>query len=255
MKTISNEFQFNDTFLIEKFYEFYDRVMTLKQRIINGEWMVHYETTNGASQEKDVMSLRMELVTLLEKQKIQAQQISHDYWIALFEEALYIMVGLGDEIFLNIDWFGKDTWNSHLLESHFFQSHISGDQFFVKLESFLDNSDPIRIELARIYLLAISLGFEGKYKGSPPQDQFLNYKQRLFTLLYNKEPALNTRHPQVFPEAYMHTFEETKIKKIQTNIRQWLIYSGIAILVMTIVTGLIWFQLQLPLIRLLETLK
>ena len=75
------------------------------------------------------------------------------------------MAALADEIFLYLDWPGREAWRANLLEFKLFQSYRAGEEIFRRIEALLRTRDPADSELAKIYLMAIALGFRGQPRG------------------------------------------------------------------------------------------
>ena len=92
------------------------------------------------------------------------------------------MAALADEALLRIEWPGRDVWTSCLIEESLFQSRVAGDLFFDRLDELLRTRDPARIELSSIYLLALSLGFEGRYRGTDSAPRMESYRAALYRL-------------------------------------------------------------------------
>jgi len=166
-------------------------------------------------------------------------------------EAQYVMAAFADEVFINMDWEGKRTWTSNLLESTLFQSHVAGDLFFEKLETLLQNRDPADRSLAAIYLNALALGFRGKYRDVNDHGQLRRYRQELFAFVFQYPSDLENESKIAFPAAYVQTVRQEK-KKL-TNPRLWLGVLGLVILsYLALSTGLWWSltsRLEEPLLK------
>jgi type VI secretion system protein ImpK len=51
---------------------------------------------------------------------------------------------------------------ANLLQFHYFHENVAGEEFFKRLERI--RRDPRRIEILRIYYLALAFGFRGRYR-------------------------------------------------------------------------------------------
>lgn len=182
------------------------------------------------------------LVALFERQATSAWQYGGTYGAEFYKEAQYVMVALADEIFLHMEWEGKKVWVSNLLESKIFQSHVAGELFFQKLDRLLIDRDPVYKDLAAVYLMALSLGFKGKYRGSDDSGKLARYRQRLFSFIFRREPQLGLDARHIFPEAYYHTLREETRKRVP-NPKIWIVVLCIVIFAYLAVTHGLWMSM------------
>jgi len=79
------------------------------------------------------------------------------------QDLSYAVVALADEVVL-----GKGSeehrlfWSGQPLQLHYFQENVAGEAFFTRLEAV--RRDPERLELLRVYHLALLFGFQGRYR-------------------------------------------------------------------------------------------
>jgi len=74
----------------------------------------------------------------------------------------YAMVALADEIALSRSEEYRDFWAGQSLQLRYFQENVAGEAFFTRLESL--RRDPRRREVLQVYLIALLLGFQGRYR-------------------------------------------------------------------------------------------
>jgi type VI secretion system protein ImpK len=182
------------------------------------------------------------LVSLFERQEAQAWRYGGTYGAEFYKEAQYVMVALADEIFLHTAWDGQRLWVSNLLETRKFRTHVAGELFFQKLERLLVERDPVNRDLAAVYLMALSLGFQGKYRGRDDRGQLERYRRQLFAFVFRREPELKSESRHVFPEAYYHTLREETRRKLP-NPRAWVILFCAVVLAYVALTHGIWVKL------------
>lgn len=182
------------------------------------------------------------LVSLFERQEAQAWRYGGTYGAEFYKEAQYVMVALADEIFLNTEWEGHRTWVSNLLESKIFRTHAAGERFFQRLDRLLVERDPVYRDLAAVYLMALSLGFRGKYRERDDRGQLEYYRRQLFNFVFRREPDLDSPTRQMFPEAYYHTLRDETKRKLQ-NPRAWLILLCAVVVAYVALTHAIWSKL------------
>ncbi len=200
-----------ESFLLVAFREFYHDVVRLKG-------VVTEPTTTATSPpvsadpeahrpERQVHAVRTELTALLERQAAAAMR-GGGYGAEVYREAQYLMAALGDEVFLNLPWAGRELWKSNLLESRLFGTHRAGEVVFERLDAILTSRDPIYLDLAKVYLFALGLGFAGRYRGPEGAARLETYRKDLFNFLANRDPELLTGPAHLFPDAYASTLDE-----------------------------------------------
>jgi type IV/VI secretion system ImpK/VasF family protein len=174
-----------------------------------------------------------------------------------YREMQYVMAGLADEIFLTVeprdgqDWEGHGFWLSNLIESRLFDTHIAGELFFRRLDHLLAERDPADRPLGAVYLMALSLGFRGKYlpgKGRAnanlEHDRLTleTYRRQLFHWVFRCEPELDEESHRLFPEAYGDNLRE-KTKQRLASARSWVILLCAVVLAYVTLTHGIWIKL------------
>lgn len=158
-------------------------------------------------------------------------------------EAQYIMAAFADEVFINLNWVGKQAWTSNLLESTLFQSHVAGEVFFEKVDQLLRDRDPTEKSLAAVYLMALSLGFQGKYRNVNDRGRLISdYRRQLFAFAFSQPSDLFDESRVAFPDAYIRDLRQEKKRKL-TNPRFWVALCGIVFLSYLLVSHVLWLSL------------
>jgi type VI secretion system protein ImpK len=154
--------------------------------------------------------------------RLAANSISHGY----LEELVYLMAAFADETFVcMVDWPGKEHWSEHWMELRLFHSQIAGDDIFRRIDKIMTAQDYGADELASIYLMALALGFRGKYLRDPVAVD--SYRKRLFDRLLMTNPSLRRGSLRLFPEAYRHTVTEGAPVRLPEPRQWWLLVAGI----------------------------
>lgn len=239
-----NSIASGESFLLTQFREFYSEVIRLKRAVESGAWVF---TVDSRSEEppdysKGVNAIWQRLQYLLEQQDMAAVRRGGEYWSAVYQEAQFVMAALADEVFLHLDWEGKEIWSSNLLESQFFSSHSAGEIFFEKLDALLENSGPDQTELAKVYLMALALGFQGKYRGSGDGRELHSYRRKLFSSISRRDPNILDEAKSLFPEAYVHTLDAGQGRRLP-DVRRWVGALVLVVLVWIIVGHGLWIYL------------
>ena len=223
------------SFVIRDFEDFYLQLLKYKS-IIAGTPVTQDELEAIAPQ-----AISDTLKTTLERMSMDASQKGGEYATSYFEEAMFIMSALADEFFLNLAWEGRQYWEDHLLESRLFGTHDAGDIFFKNLDNFLGARDPMRRDLAEVYLLALGLGFQGKYRNTEDGGKLKAYRHQLYIFIHHHEPRLYKDGERLFPEVYNFTLAEGPVRYLQ-DVRQWMIVFLILFTVLFIVSIGVWTE-------------
>ncbi len=216
--------------LAVQFQELCREVIRLKQQILAPD----FEAGDGESASPAVVW--QTLVNLLERQALAARAGGGDLAAELYSHAQFVMAALADEVFLNLDWPGREQWRANLLEAKFFGSHRAGDIFFTRLDDLLARRGAVYTDLAYVYLMALGLGFEGRYRGEAGAEVALaGYRQRLFRFIFHRESSLDEE--ALVPQAYGVTLEEGTGRRLP-YLKPWIL-AGVAVVVL-------WFVLSFP---------
>lgn len=79
------------------------------------------------------------------------------------QEAIYALVALIDETVLGVPGACRDYWLSNPLQLEYFGQATAGEEFFRRLDKLLVQLEKKK-DVAEVYYICLSLGFEGKYK-------------------------------------------------------------------------------------------
>lgn len=250
--------------LIDQFWLFYSEIMRLKraiddQRQAAGLAVVARATAAEAPAEPapaepdkgevpalfadggiDAHLVATTLQRMLGQFAVAAMRQGGDFAGDLYNEALYVMAALADEVFLHdVNWPEKQAYRSVLVESLMFKSHVAGEQVFAHLDRLLDTRDPLHGELATIYLLALSLGFRGKYRRGGDPGRLAHYRRRLFQFIMHRSADLNSEALRLSVSAYDHTLREGGGLRLRP-LRKWLMGLAAALLLVLVASHGIW---------------
>lgn len=233
--------------LAGQFQEFFREVIRLKQRVTAPD----FGAAAGETREDlSPAGVWQTLVNLMERQAVAARAGGGDLAGELYRQVQFVMAALADEEFLNLEWAGREHWRLSLLEAKFFGSHRAGDLFFVRLDELLARRGGVYVDLAYVYLMALALGFEGRYRGEPGAEAALaSYRRRLFRFIFHRDPQLAAE--QLAPQAYAVTLEEGSGRRLP-YLKPW-IWTGVAVVVIWVgVSFPIWRQLTRPVEQILD---
>jgi type VI secretion system protein ImpK len=242
-----------ESFLLTQFREFYQEVIRLKQTVRCNSWTPSAERLSDPDQTRSetANTVWQRLLSVLERQALAPRWNGNDYGAEFFREAQYAMAVLADEIFLQLDWEGKEPWKSNLLESKLFHTHVAGELFFQKVDKMLQSRDPVYTDLAAVYLIALGLGFRGKFRGLDGGAQLDRYRRRLFTFICQRYPGLHHEARHLFPQAYAYILDQGGDSRLRDP-RKWMATLAGLIVTLGVVSHALWIYLTTDVARVIQ---
>lgn len=205
---------------------------------------------NESSAAGGVDDIRERLFIILERQGLEARQKGGDYGARYYEEAQYVMAALADDVFIAMDWAGAAAWSVSPLEYRLFGSKLAGVEFYRRLDRLLEHRDSARTELAAVFLLGISLGFQGKFRGRDDRGALQRYRERLYNFIYNRSPRPGGGD-LLFPEAYSMTVAEGDVRNLPA-VRRWFKALAVIVVLLLGVSHFLWGRATSGLLELLD---
>ncbi|HEV2145810.1 MAG TPA: DotU family type IV/VI secretion system protein [Longimicrobiaceae bacterium] len=239
-----------DSFLLRSFREYYDEVVRQKRAVLADPWGIGAREADGtAAEDPSARAARRvgePLVSCLESQALDAGKRGGEFGASLYREAQYVMAALGDEVFLGLEWQGKGAWEDNLLETRLFGTHTAGEQFFRRLDQLLKDRDPVHRELGAVYLMALCLGFKGRFRGTVRLGELEEYRRQLFSFVFRRQPSLLKGERKLFPQAYAHTVAEAP-RVALPHTGRWLAALAVVVVFYLAVSHGLWRDVTLPL--------
>jgi type VI secretion system protein ImpK len=165
-----------------------------------------------------------------------------DYEKRRWSQVEYVMAATADEVLLHqTRWNGQKAWSAHLLEEELFRSHEAGERFFVVIDQLLLRRDPASVEIAMVHLLALSLGFQGKYRLGDPEGRLPGYRRRLYFLVFGTDPDLDDVSRRLFPQSMAYTVDTPRDLRLP-SFRPWLIALGALVFIYVVIAHSIWIE-------------
>jgi type VI secretion system protein ImpK len=238
-----NESDIRDLSFVSEFQGFYTEVIRLRRLAETSIALTSPDSDSANMAEEQAVSIWTRLVGLMERQSLFAGRSAGELGFGLYREVQYVMAALADETFLRLDWPGRDYWTTHLLESQLFHSHNAGEEFFTRMDRLLEQPERSYTDIYAVYLMALSLGFRGKYWGADDGGRIEAYRRRLFVRIYRRRPELFTEQTHLFPDSYVHTLSEGFAKKLPSPSR-WFAALVLAILIWVGAAHVLWRDLK-----------
>ena len=157
----------------------------------------------------------------------------------LSEPARYLMAAFGDDTFLHLVWPGQIAWRRSTLEKQFFGTENGATEILSRIDQLLAAPGPRAVPQAKMYLIALALGFEGDLRGTEGAEVALGQKRRnLGALIAAGDPPEPGAAGRLFPDAYRYTLEGGKPQTLP-RARVWAL-ALVAVLIL-------WWALSYPL--------
>lgn len=235
----------DDDHLVRQFRAFYDEVAKAQVRA-----MELRETDPEAA----AQSLERHLENLIELQTLESKREGSRFEVESIADARYLKAALADEILLNTEWIGRDTWTNHLLEASLFRTSVAGERVFERIEEILSSREPSRRDIARLYLFALALGFQGRYRGQEEHAKLAGLREELFQFAYQRQPELSLRERVMSERAYANTLSHVAPRKLPTLTR-WTVAFLLSLVALLAVSEILWVWQSWPVRQVLATGK
>jgi type VI secretion system protein ImpK len=160
--------------------------------------------------------------------------------------ALYAMAALADELFiLEVDWSGRESWLEVLLEFKLFRSRNAGTRFFDIVDQLLAtrNRGTLHFDLAAVLLLALQLGFKGRFRGPAGEEALRDIRQRLFRVV--ERGHVRRRLRPAFPQAWKQLLSGGVPARL-APLTPWYVAAGVTLLAYLLISSALWFHLMEP---------
>lgn len=236
--------QYQDSFIYRFFSAYYTEVLREKQKALSqaGPQLPSLdESKTRVIAEKIIAQLESFLRDSEEEALKGGSYIQSGY-----KTAQYIAVVLTDEIFLNLKWQGQGYWDKNILESRLFNTRKGGEKLFQDLGDFLEQNDMLRTDIAAVYLHALALGFQGKYRHTQDLSIIDLFMGKLYEFIYRQSPKVFTHEGNLFPEAYAYTIRDAEPQKL-TDPYRWYYFYLMGVMAFLFVTYMMWFDLTFEL--------
>jgi len=239
-------------YLLDQFEEFFGEVVRLRDQAMQSAPLYAGRNDPDRVPVGLIASEALDrLQTILEMQALESGRRGGDFGLIYYKDAQYVMAVLADEIFIAMDWPGRESWKSDLLETRLFGSYNAGDQFFQRLDSLLAQGERAQPEMALVYLLALGLGFKGRYRGAAQASKLEEYRRRLYEYVYRKRPDLADPGRVLSPQAYRHTLADA-LPRLLPNPTRWLWILGTVFLIFLVASHIVWVSYTSDLRALLD---
>lgn len=237
--------------LLAGFAEFYEELAAIKLALREGR-LAAYLAVGGdtpAAGPDQALRVASRLAQVLDAQARALAQGGTSAEARAGRIARYAMAALADEIML-LDpdlppWSGRDAWLGVLLERRLYGTNDAGQRFFVLADQVLAASDrsALRLDLASVFLLALQLGFRGRYRGAEGAARLADYRRRLH-LVARRSAQAESGLP-AFPQAYEQLLSGEKEQRF-APLRRWYGPGIMAACAYLLISTGVWWYLMHP---------
>lgn len=234
------------SFLLGRFAAFYEEVAQIKHAARHDELVRLLEPgTPHAQIEPHELAERVanRLLALLDRQAQDVAAVASEAEKKAYRQARYVMVALADEIFiLDLPWPAAEHWPEHLLEYTVARSRIAGRRVFDLATAVLNcrAPTPLDVDLAAVLLLALQLGFQGKYRGSKGRRTLADYRAKLYRIARAGE--LGAQRTHAFAQAYDYTVVADR-DNTRIALAPWVRAAAFGAIVYLAISSLVWLAL------------
>lgn len=224
----------DSSLLFAQFRAFYEELSRMRSEVASQTY------TNDEEIEERVSGMQERLLQMFETHEQRIQSMGGEQLRDRYRQVRYLMTALADEVFLELDWFGREYWYNHLLELRLYDSQNSGERVFELIDSLLQGDQTQKLDLAKIYLFALVLGFEGKYRNAEDTTPLDEYKQRLYRFIERAKPSQLEEGIPLLKEPYRHTLDRGE-GELLPNFRWWATSLGVTVLAYLVLSTFIWW--------------
>jgi type VI secretion system protein ImpK len=214
-----------ESLIVKDFRSFYEEIVRLKARALSGDFIVTDVSAEGTIELTPAtlcQQIQGCLLELLKEQKDHVERHGGGFAVRYYTEAQYVMTALSDEIFLNMDWVGRDEWKNRLLESQLFHTQIAGEKFFTDLDQFLALRDSTNSDIGVVYIFALGLGFKGRYRDVNDRGALKKYRDQLQMRVMRGSLYAAEEDVRLFPDAYAHNITTRDPVKVP-SVQKWIL--------------------------------
>lgn len=216
----------NPNFLFSKFKAFYNEIIRFKHQ--KTEFAAGFSTAiltdfnADLSPDAAAAAQSEQLKNMLDLQAAEAQWMGGEAKDR-YPDAQYAMACMADELFTYMEWDGQSAWKNHLLEVKLFRSHAADVELFKRIDKLLKDSPNSHVarDLARVYLMVLAAGFQGKYRPFGLPRALAQYRQRLYEYIHQGDSLmLYAPERKIFPDAAARTLEGHAVGRF-SSLQRW----------------------------------
>jgi type VI secretion system protein ImpK len=244
----------DDSYLIGQLLDFHTALVRIKRSVAPAGDMPMLaspdsDSDGGGNGINGGAQLAYALRSVLDLQTSQALDYHGRQGNDQAEAARYLKVALADEALIALpDWPQRQEWIACPLEYQLYGSRCAGERIFDRINGLLQAPPGTQRELAQLYLMALAMGFQGRYRkqeGGP--SDLLAWRRKLYRHAFGRWPdsalgdgdRLNDLALRHMPQPYQHT-RAGIAPRLLPNPRRWAAYFVLLVLALAGLSQLAW---------------
>ena len=171
----SDTAEISDSLILKQFRSFVCDVLDLVKNI----QLKNYNKSSSKKTEKDdekdssikenifediCLKVQESISKIIELQNLELLKKGSKSELSRLEEIRYLKAAVADELLLTSNWPGRDYFKHYLIELKLFGTCVAGEKIFSIIEKILESPPGREPDIEQIYLFALAVGFEGKYR-------------------------------------------------------------------------------------------
>lgn len=209
------------------------------------------DTGEAEAGEPAARQVLRDLHNLIELQTVNERRGGGGGTAALAAPVRYLKAALADEILLSRPWAGRRVWPQRLLEAEMFRTSVAGDRVLADIERLLADREPSQRTLARLYLFALALGFQGRLRGQPEIERLAGLRTELFQFVYQRTPESGARDRVLSEQPYASTLSHLAPLH-RRGVSRWALIGAIVLAGLLVLSELLWLWPTWPLRQALD---
>jgi type VI secretion system protein ImpK len=151
----------------------------------------------------------------------------------------YVMAAVADEVLLHGPaWPGQETWSETLLEEALYGSRVAGERIFRTAHELLA-MQLSRSAVAVSVLLALMLGFRGRFHGTDDRGEIAALKERLFGVIFHLPYPVQVDFQTLLSEDAPRPLDQPSRRRLP-SLRPWLMAILLLITGYIVLSDVLW---------------
>lgn len=240
-----------DNYLVGQLLDFHAALVRIKRSLVPLDGIPVLSAPDSEESPPPAVQLSHALRSVLDLQAVQALDFQGRQGHEQAEMARYLKVALADEALIALPgWPQRQEWIACPLEYQLYGSRCAGERIFDRMGGLLQSQPGTHGELAQLYLLALAMGFQGRYrKQEGSQSDLLAWRRKLYRHAYGRWPdsALATgdssSHDDLAARRMPQPYQFTRaglVPRLLPNPRRWAGYFLLLVLGLLLLSQLAW---------------
>ncbi len=243
----------DDSYLVGQLLDFHAALVRIKRGLSAPDGIPVLTAPDGADDPPAAAQLTHALRSALDLQHAQLLEVHGRQGQEQAESARYLKVALADEALIALPaWPQRQQWIACPLEFQLYGSRCAGERIFDRIGGLLQAQPGTQREMAQLYLLALAMGFQGRYRNQEGgQTDLLAWRRKLYRHAFGRWPDsamdgtgastgddLAVRH---LPQPYRHT-RAGLAPRLLPNPRRWAGYFILLLLGLLLLSQVAWLS-------------